>query len=65
MDASEKVMAKKPKDAPEVGDRCEWRGHGNRGTLIQVDTDDNWSQVKWDHGGPVLIHLFELRKIPA
>jgi hypothetical protein len=57
-------MAKKPKDAPEVGDRVEWRGHPNRGTLVQVDSDDNWSQVKWDQNtGPVLIHLFELRKL--
>jgi hypothetical protein len=56
-------MAKKPKDAPEVGDRVEWRGYSDRGTLMQVDTDDNWSHVKWDRGGPVLIHLFELRKL--
>ncbi len=56
-------MAKRPKDAPEIGDRVEWRGHGNRGTLTQVDTDDYWSLVTWDHGGPVIIHLFELRKI--
>lgn len=56
-------MAKKPKDAPEIGDRVQWRGHENRGTLRQVDTDDYWSHVDWDHGGPVLIHLFELKKI--
>lgn len=56
-------MAKKPKDAPEIGDRVEWRGHGNRGTLVQVDTDDRWSSVKWGHAGPIIIHLFELRKL--
>ena len=54
---------KKPKDAPEVGDRVEWRGHGNVGTLMQVDTNDHWSSVKWDHGGPVIVHLFELKRI--
>ena len=58
-------MAKKPKDAPEVGDRVEWRGHGNKGILLQVDTCDDWAHVKWERGGPVLIHLFELRKINA
>jgi hypothetical protein len=58
-------MAKKPKDAPEIGDRVEWCGHGDRGTLVAVDTDDYWSQVKWDNGGPVLIHLFELKKLAA
>ena len=56
-------MAKKPKDSPEVGDRVERRGFGQRGTLVQVDTDDSWCQVAWEHGGPVLIHLHELRKI--
>lgn len=56
-------VAKKPKDAPEVGDRVEWRGHDKRGQLVQVDTEDNWSHVQWDNGGPVLVHLFELRKI--
>jgi hypothetical protein len=56
-------MAKKPKVAPDIGDRVEWRGRGNSGTLVQVDSDDYWSHVKWDNGGPVLIHLFELRKI--
>jgi hypothetical protein len=55
-------MAKAPKDVPLVGDRVEWRGHGKRGTLVQVDTADDWSHVKWDHSGPVLIHLFELRR---
>ena len=55
-------MAKKPKDL-EVGDRVERRGFGQRGTLVQVDTDDSWCQVAWEHGGPVLIHLHELRKI--
>ena len=57
------MMSKKPKDAPEIGDRVERRGFGERGTLVQVDTDDLWSCVKWDRTGPVLIHLFELRKI--
>ena len=57
-------MAKRPKDVPDVGDRVEWRGHGNRGTLVQVDTSCDWASVKWDQGvGPVLIHLFELRKL--
>ena len=56
-------MAKKPKDAPEIGDRVEWRGHSERGTLAQVDTEKDWCTVNWDHGGPVIIHLFELRKI--
>jgi hypothetical protein len=56
-------MPKKPKDAPEIGDRVEWRGHGDRGTLLQVDTTNDWASVKWDRGGPVLIHLFELRKL--
>jgi hypothetical protein len=56
-------MAKKPKDAPEIGDRVEWRGHRNRGELVQVDTDDYWCHVKWINDGPVLVHLFELRKI--
>lgn len=55
-------MAKKPKDAPEVGDRVEWRGRGARGTLVQVDADD-WSHVRWDDRGPLLVHLFELSKI--
>lgn len=59
-------MAKKPNDCPEVGDRVEMRGHPQRrGTLVQVDTDDNWSHVKWDHAGLVLVHLFELKKIKA
>jgi len=57
-------MAKRPKDTPEVGDRVQWRGHPNCGTLRQVDTSNDWSQVDWDHGGPVIIHLFELRKLP-
>ena len=56
-------MAKKPKDSPEIGDRVEWRGHGNRGTLVMVDTDDNWCQCRWDRNGPVLIHLYELKKL--
>jgi hypothetical protein len=57
-------MAKKPKDCPEIGDRVEMRGRRDqRGTLVQVDTDDQWSHVKWDTSGPVLVHLFELRKI--
>jgi hypothetical protein len=47
---------------PIALDRVEWRGHGKRGTLVQVDTADDWSHVKWDHSGPVLIHLFELRR---
>lgn len=55
-------MPKKPKDAPEVGDRVEWRGHGNKGTLVNVDTSNDWCSVNWDNGGPVLIHLFELRR---
>jgi hypothetical protein len=63
MGGEEVKPAKKPKDAPEVGDRVERRGFYQRGTLVQVDTDDYWSHVKWDHMGPVLIHLFELRKI--
>lgn len=58
-------MAKRPKDTPEIGDRCEWRGYGDRGTLVMVDTDNNWCSVKWDRSGPVIIHLYELRKIPA
>jgi hypothetical protein len=56
-------MAKKPKDAPEIGDRVEWRGHENRGILVQVDTNNYWCNVNWDYSGPVLVHLFELRKI--
>ena len=56
-------MSKKPKDAPEVGDRVERRGFGQRGVLEQVDSTNDWASVKWDHTGPVLIHLFELRKI--
>lgn len=56
-------MPKKPKGASKIGDRVERRGFGERGTLVQVDTDDLWSCVKWDRTGPVLIHLFELRKI--
>jgi hypothetical protein len=56
-------MPKKPKDAPEIGDRVERRGFGERGTLVQVDTENWWSSVKWDHTGPVLIQLFELRKL--
>ena len=56
-------MAKKPKDCPEVGDRCEFRSTGARGKLMQVDTDDDWCSVKWDHSGPVIVHLFELKKI--
>ena len=41
------LMAKKPKDSPEVGDRVERRGFGQRGTLVQVDTDViSWCQVK-------------------
>lgn len=56
-------MAKKPKDTPEVGDRCQWRGHPNIGKLVQVDSEDNWSHVEWENGGPVLVHLYELRKI--
>jgi hypothetical protein len=63
IESAEKAMAKKPKDAPEIGDRVERKGFGERGTLVQVDTDDYWSHVKWDHSGPVLIHLFELRKL--
>jgi hypothetical protein len=57
------MLLKKPKDTPSIGDRVEWRGHGNRGLLVQVDTEDHWSHVKWDPAGPVLIHLFELKKI--
>jgi hypothetical protein len=56
-------MAKRPEDVPEIGDRVEWRGHGDRGTLVAVDTDNYWAQVNWDNGGPVLIHLFELKKL--
>jgi hypothetical protein len=57
-------MPKKPKDAPEIGDRVERRGFGQRGLLEQVDSTNDWACVRWDHGvGPVLIHLFELRKI--
>lgn len=56
-------MPKKPKDFPEIGDRVEWRGHGDRGTLTTVDTDDRLAIVKWDHDGPSLIELDELRKI--
>ena len=57
-------MPKKPKDAPEVGDRVERRGFGVKGTLMQVDTTNDWASVSWDQGvGPVLIHLFELRKV--
>lgn len=52
-----------PKDVPEVGERCEWRGRGNRGRLEQVDTDRYWCTVKWDLGGPTIIHLAELRKL--
>ena len=58
-------MAKTPKDLPEIGDRCEWRGHGNRGRLEMVDTERDWCTVKWERGGPVLIHLFELKRIAA
>jgi hypothetical protein len=54
---------KKPKDAPEVGDRVQWRGHSNMGLLVQVDTEDHWAHVQWEKGGPILIHLFELRKM--
>jgi hypothetical protein len=56
-------MSKKPKDAPEIGDRVERRGFGQRGKLVQIDTADDWCHVDWEHGGPVLIHLFELKKI--
>jgi hypothetical protein len=55
-------MTKAPKDAPVIGERVEWRGHGKRGTLVNVDTDNYWSSVKWDTEGPVIIHLFELRR---
>jgi hypothetical protein len=57
-------MAKKPKDAPQIGDRVEWRGHGNIGILEQVDSTNDWATVRWQQGvGPVLIHLFELKKL--
>lgn len=57
-------MAKRPKDVPDIGDRVEMRGSGLRGTLINTDTDNDWSSVKWDTSGPTVVHLFELRKIP-
>jgi hypothetical protein len=56
-------MAKKPKDAPDVGDRVQWRGHPNFGILEQIDTENDWCHVRWQNGGPVLIHLFELKKL--
>lgn len=56
-------MAKAPKDCPEIGDRCEMRDRSRRGRLVQVDTENNWCSVKWDGSGPVLVHLYELRKI--
>jgi len=64
-------MAKKPKDCPEIGDRVQLRGNpaigGSLpvGTLKNVDTESYWARVKWDAGGPVICHLFELKKVPV
>jgi hypothetical protein len=58
-------MPKKPKDVPEVGDRCRLRGSHMEGVLVNVDTDNYWASVKWDVSGPTICPLFELRKEPA
>ncbi len=58
-------MAKRPKDAPEIGDRVQLRGSHMQGVLQQVNVENDWASVKWDVRGPVICHLFELKKLDA
>ena len=57
-------MAKRPKDLPEIGDRVSMKYRGEKifGVIEQVNTSNDWTCVKWDRIGPVVCHLFELRK---
>lgn len=55
-------MARKPKDAPSLNDRVVLRKTGATGKLVQHNTND-WCRVEWDEDGPLICHLFELRKL--